>query len=245
MNEAAFDFEPVSEVRSAYIICSTPRSGSTLLGKGLWETGLAGAPHEYFHEKAHMPVLFERWGIADFANYQTHLLKYRTSPNGVFGVKAHFDQFNFLLRQGPIDWLGLNVKYIRIRREDVVRQAISLSKAAQTGKWHSGDISEIEPVYDYADIKKRLAMILNYNGAWDRYFTDSGIVPLDIVYESFVQAYPTTILSVLSHIGAQPAPGLKVQQPSMKKQANQVTEIWFAKFQEDFSREKSRQLTTV
>lgn len=35
-------------IRSAYLVCTTPRSGSTLLSSGLAGTGLAGRPDEYF-----------------------------------------------------------------------------------------------------------------------------------------------------------------------------------------------------
>jgi len=39
--------EPVTPTRS-YLVCATPRSGSTLLCEGLERTGVAGRPREYF-----------------------------------------------------------------------------------------------------------------------------------------------------------------------------------------------------
>src|SRR6187401_2384980 len=68
----------------AYVIISTPRSGSTLLCRGLASTNLAGIPEEYFN-----PDL-EDWARrrdgVDPAAYVEWLLSERVSPNGVFGA---------------------------------------------------------------------------------------------------------------------------------------------------------------
>jgi LPS sulfotransferase NodH len=40
----------VTEPERSYFICTTPRSGSTLLSEALGRTGLAGRPREYFQE---------------------------------------------------------------------------------------------------------------------------------------------------------------------------------------------------
>ena len=39
--------------RSSYLVCATPRSGSTLLCEALINTGLAGHPQEYFEALRH------------------------------------------------------------------------------------------------------------------------------------------------------------------------------------------------
>ena len=36
---------------SAYLVCATPRSGSTLLCRALTATGVAGRPEEYFEAR--------------------------------------------------------------------------------------------------------------------------------------------------------------------------------------------------
>ena len=38
----------MSTIERAYLVCATPRSGSTLLCELLKETGVAGRPEEYF-----------------------------------------------------------------------------------------------------------------------------------------------------------------------------------------------------
>src|SRR3712207_117724 len=44
------------EPHRSYLVCATPRSGSTLLCKLLGETGIAGRPEEYFEALRHSGV---------------------------------------------------------------------------------------------------------------------------------------------------------------------------------------------
>ena len=37
----------------SYLVCATPRSGSTMVCKALWETGVAGRPEEYYEALLH------------------------------------------------------------------------------------------------------------------------------------------------------------------------------------------------
>ena len=48
-NGPAFDLPTPHSPRRTYVIASTPRTGSTLLARALWDTGLVGAPKEYLN----------------------------------------------------------------------------------------------------------------------------------------------------------------------------------------------------
>lgn len=92
--------------RQSYIICTTMRSGSTLLASGLRQTNMAGRPEEYFAPPVRLPQaqIFDM----DPARYQALLKAHReahpadqtlrqiidagTTDNGVFGVKIHFQR---------------------------------------------------------------------------------------------------------------------------------------------------------
>jgi len=102
--------------RISYLVCATPRSGSTLLCEALTNTGLAGYPKEYFEalketglprsprdyfKKTSNPELLDLIGnysrgdnaapvLSGFASYSEYLscvLEKGTTPNGVFGAK--------------------------------------------------------------------------------------------------------------------------------------------------------------
>jgi len=136
--------------RSCYAICATPRTGTNLLCERLWLTGVAGRPEEHF-------LLLKRRSRPDavlgHADLET-VLADGTTPNGVFGTKIMWDQL-----EGIIDMLrsiagdfttpahGLlaaflpGLRYVHVSRRDKVRQAVSLAKAVQSGRW-----SQYEPM---------------------------------------------------------------------------------------------------
>ena len=102
--------------RISYLVCATPRSGSTLLCEALTNTGLAGYPKEYFEalketglprsprdyfKKTSNPELLDLIGnysrgdnalpvlsgFASYSDYLSSVLGKGTTPNGVFGAK--------------------------------------------------------------------------------------------------------------------------------------------------------------
>jgi LPS sulfotransferase NodH len=107
----------VNEQRAnSYLICTTPRSGSTLLCELLTATGVAGRPDEYFQQlrTTGMPMtprdylagvapdiipvedregeleqheLFDPRRFASFEEYMGWVVQRATTPNGVFGAK--------------------------------------------------------------------------------------------------------------------------------------------------------------
>src|SRR5437660_9519697 len=77
----------------SYIICTAPRTGSTLLAEALKATGCAGRPAEYFDIHAHNEQYWIRTlGIRNDAEYIEKVVEAGTTSNGVFGLKVHFHQ---------------------------------------------------------------------------------------------------------------------------------------------------------
>ena len=122
--------------RVSYMVCSVPRSGSSLLCELLCNTEVAGAPTEFFDPEL-MRRFRERWGATSFDDYIAKLLSKKTSPNGVFGIKVHWRQLHDLLGSSDPAQLFPGLRYVHIRREDVLRQAVSWVRALQTNQWAS------------------------------------------------------------------------------------------------------------
>src|SRR5262245_41874422 len=95
----AFDL-PLTTCRYRYIVCSTQRTGSTLVCRALRDTELAGQPLEFFHPRLVRAFLarFGRKGISK-DEFLRFLESHRATPNGVFGMKMHHDQLARLCRQ--------------------------------------------------------------------------------------------------------------------------------------------------
>jgi trehalose 2-sulfotransferase len=106
----------------SYLICATPRSGSTLLCEALINTGLAGRPQEYFEalketglprrpqdyfsdiDNPEIAGLLGQYSQLDdelpafandasYADYLSRVMAQGTTPNGVFGAKLMWGYF--------------------------------------------------------------------------------------------------------------------------------------------------------
>src|ERR1700730_3110376 len=108
----------------SYLVCATPRSGSTLLCEALTNTGLAGRPKEYFEalkasgqprqpkeyftelEDPELARILDEVPqlvspphsiTTDYPIYLTRVLEEGTTPNGVFGAKMMWGYFGDFL----------------------------------------------------------------------------------------------------------------------------------------------------
>jgi LPS sulfotransferase NodH len=226
------DFGGGFETKVAYLVCALPRSGSSLLCELLFSTGQAGAPAEYF-DSATMDRFRQRWGATSFAEYVSALLERKTGPNGVFGVKAHFFQLTEAFPEGGLDSVFHALRYVYIARRDRLRQAISWARAIQTGQWASDHAAEDRiPVFDRAQIDRLLAGIAARERRWEAFFTGSGVEPLRLMYEQLVEAPREAVAAVLRHIGIADAELVAVGQPTLRRQADEVTENWLNRYLE-------------
>src|SRR5579863_4501463 len=123
------DFPVRAEISKRYCILSSPRAGGTLLGRMLFETGLAGDPLEYFNLRL-LQLARERFGNQVLSSLDfLHLMEARrTSRNGVFGVKLQFDQMlrdyrSEVPNEAMLKFLRGNQCLFWIRRRNRLRQA--------------------------------------------------------------------------------------------------------------------------
>lgn len=217
----------------SYIIASAPRSGSTLLARALWETGQAGAPHEYLN-KIFIKGWFEKWGKLSVPDYFQRLTEINASPNGVFALKAHYNQLDVaVLRQGfePEELLP-NLAYIRIDRGDRIRQAISYSRALQGSNWSIEEKELRSPTYSAVEIYARLKELVENEQQWDTYFRERNIVPLRISYEELENSYQAAMRRVLKYLDLEEAMD-RIVAPPMGKQRDSMTEDWYRRFIDD------------
>jgi trehalose 2-sulfotransferase len=74
-----------NEIKS-YLICATPRSGSSLLCEALRNTGLAGNPDEYFGPM-HVERWNERWQTHSEIEYLEKAISYSKGATNVISMK--------------------------------------------------------------------------------------------------------------------------------------------------------------
>jgi trehalose 2-sulfotransferase len=260
---------------TCYLVCATPRSGSTFLCSVLANTRIAGRPEEYFQIPIVLPQdYFETkgstgvaellsgswpdsesvepavWDSANYADYLAQVMEEGTTPNGVFGAKlmwGHLDYFIDNLR-GIAQYRELavsdllsavfpNLHYISVRRQDKLRQAVSLWKAIQTWTWKAGEPPEgkfsylqREPRFHYDAIDFLLQQLAVHEASWQQYFAANGIEPFTIDYEEWVPTYEATARSILQYCHIHIPENLVISESDMQRQADALSEEWVRQY---------------
>jgi len=216
---------------TCYMVCSVPRSGSSFLCELLCNTGVAGAPTEFFDPEL-MKQFRSRWKTETLEEYLGALLERKTSPNGVFGIKVHWGQLRPALGGADPGEVFPALRYIHISREDRLRQAVSWVRAFQTNQWASTHRAQAEPEFDRSAIDRYLTKLTREDGEWQRLFERRGIVPHRVSYERLTQAPAQVMEGVLSFLGLPPPPDPAPEPLELERQANELTEEWVARYLE-------------
>jgi trehalose 2-sulfotransferase len=186
----------------SYLICATPRTGSSLLCGLLASTGVAGRPESYFRRQDEQSWAF-RWGIAntdgnfEYADYVQRALVAGRSENGVFAARIMWGTLDEVvgklgtvcpnLAGRDIDLLNRafgRTQFIYLQRDDVVAQAVSWLRAEQTQVWVAArDGPQDEPRFEFDKLSGLHRVIDNHNAAWQRWFAAVGVEPHPVIYE--------------------------------------------------------------
>lgn len=249
---------------SSYFICFTQRSGSNLLCESLADTGVAGRPREYFNNwdaAASETPWVEDWKNRPFGEALARVFLYGTTPNGVFASKImsynlhHLDQ---TLRQSarefnnPADRLASafpNPRYIWVTRRDKVRQAVSLVRAKQSEAWvqrpgEKANGGELR--FNFQLIDSAVRQILREEADWANFFSAAGIEPLTVVYEDLALDRVQWTIRVLNHLGIPLPMNFEFQSPSIRKQADDLSEDWVRRYCEsERSKHRWRTITNM
>ena len=242
----------------SYLICTTPRSGSTLLCRYLAATGCAGTPQEYLLEAA-LPGLFEKRGVSDFPTYFEALLAAETTPNGVFGAKLMGAPDVFaaaLARLRELPGLGAEdlapwelvgsafpkLQYVWLTRRDRQRQAISFYRALRSGVWQStkaGAGAAPAPELDLGAVDDCLSDLVAWDAAWEDYFAAAGARPVTLVYEDLVRDPGASVRGLLAALGIELAPGWSPGPPEREKLADELSERWLEAYRSGAKRARA------
>lgn len=205
----------------AYVLCTAPRSGSTLFCSLLAATGIAGNPKSYFHEPsveswaAELELSPARRGseLDYLRSVVEAAIDEGTNGTGLFGLRLQRHSFDFFMAQLALLHPGQmsdaerfraafgRTRFIHLTRADKVAQAVSCVKAQQTGLWHRApDGSEIErlkahqdPVYDGAALRRCHDEMVEADRQWLAWFEREGIPPLRLTYDALA-ADPRAVL---------------------------------------------------
>ena len=247
----------------SYIICTSPRSGSTLLCKLLSATEKAGDPESHFHTPA-LSRWLETYQLdgSDFASDRDALnaifeaaRKRGSAETGIFGLRLQRGSFDFFMQQTAI--LYPNEKndinriqaafgrtlFIHLSRPNKLDQAISIVKATQTGLWHrASDGSEMqrisapqEPYYDAGEIARQIEELSVMDLAWQDWFDHENVHLMRVTYDALSHDPIGTLEGILDALGLDSdlADGIE---PPVSKLSDATNRDWADRFRREQSR---------
>ena len=235
----------------SYIICGTPRTGSTLLCKLLAATGQAGQPDSYFACQF-MGAWRTEWQLAGTTDSEYLAAAIAAGKGGtqIFGLRLMRESLDGLSQllgrlypdlttdRARISRAFGQTLYIHQSRRDRLAQAISYVKAQQTGLWHvAPDGSELErlsphqePRYDLDAIRREVLAIEAHDEGWNAWFVAEGIEPLRVTYEALAAAPETTLGRICEALGIA---GPKCVAPGVAILADDTNRDWATRYRRE------------
>ncbi|MEM7303701.1 MAG: Stf0 family sulfotransferase [Pseudomonadota bacterium] len=244
----------------SYIICSTPRTGSTLLCDLLSSTGIAGQPDSFFMQNPD-PIWVAEWGLPKSGDVEdpeycvafiNAALKAGRGETKIFGLRLMWESLKPLMNliDGTYPELTSDrarlraafgeTLFIHLTREDKLDQAISMVRAEQTGLWHiAPDGTEVErlsqpeePEYNFERISANRVELEQHDQHWEKWFATQDIKPLRIRYEN-LSANPLAIVECICQNLDAGKPSPDDLEPGVAKMADSTSLEWKRRFQRD------------
>ncbi len=247
---------PIGLDRSCFL-CATWRSGSSMFAEALGATGLLGhtARERLWLPSLHLSVaeVFERRALLHFCR---ELVRRERTPNGVFGIKVmwphlrnvlehlgRLDEFQGKPERAVLQAVFPSPRFVWIRRDDRLAQAISYYRATAGGLWHVGADGVplhgyARPVrrtipYDYDGIAARLRILEGAEHGWAAFFARNRLRPLVVTYEELSADLRSAALRVLDFMGVRPDQTRIHPVPALSRMAGAESAAWAERFRRD------------
>jgi LPS sulfotransferase NodH len=225
---------------SSYLLCGTPRTASTLLCGLLASTGVAGRPESYFREPDE-----RRWAErldvagADFTRFMAAVSAAGRTGNGVFAARVMWGSIEHVVARLPPAHRDLTalehalgpLRLVHLRREDAVAQAVSWTRAEQTGYWQQGDDRRAPPRLDLDRIDATVRTIRAHEQAWSDWFDRQAVEPHRVTYEQLVRDPGGTVRGILAHLRVDAPPSWEPRSPH-EKQADELNAAWIRAYRD-------------
>jgi LPS sulfotransferase NodH len=202
----------------------------------LESTGVAGHPEAYFRSPDEQSWA-DRWQVPgpgspdwDPGAFVRAAIAAGSTPNGVFGAKLMWGTLEEVEDKFTLSPFG-ETRFVYLRREDAVAQAVSWLRAEQTTTWYIGDTNGNgkPPAYDGEAIAHWLRTIKEHNAAWLDWFAAAGVTPHCVRYEDLAVDMTGVTEGILDFLGLARPPGASIT-PRHQRQADALSLEWIARF---------------
>lgn len=175
--------------QSGIILLAEGRSGSSWLGQLTDATGVMGVSSEWLAPK----LLGVDPRRTDARGYLDRVIAAATSENGRFALKIFPRHLLWFADQFGADFLSLcgqlhDVHLARLSRRDRLRQAISLVRAQQTGRWSSETSGgKRMATFDRAEIARAIHFLERSEAFWSAHEMITCKSPAKFIYEDLLR----------------------------------------------------------
>ncbi len=225
------------ELGRQYAICLVPRSGSTVLAHLLKNTGRFGFPNEWMAVALAEGEARET-GSPDWDTLFRRVMARYASDNGVSGIELALAHLTWGRQAtGRPDILDPGWTYFYLRRRNIVRQAISMHVAHQSGVLHSFQMTDDSRkgrdavLYDTPAIRSWIKFLQDEELKWEREFGRMGIEPIRLYYED-ITARPERAVRLFSNVlGLPETPTIKTS--TIERIGTSRTDDWEARYRDE------------
>ncbi len=181
--------------------------------------------------------------------WREHIRRCGLTPNGVWGGKLMWNQTPLLLQRAAElpdhsgnslraairDVIGSEPVYVHVYRPDVVSQAVSFWRAAQTQAWqgHADPERDSQAAYHAGAIAHMVKNLRCQENGWRAWFAEENITPIDIAYPVLWRNLTAMVATVLEALGLDPKLALP---PMTERQADHRSDEWVDRYREEAPR---------
>jgi LPS sulfotransferase NodH len=211
-------------------ICFTNRCGSNFLADLLASTRRFQRAEEMLNgEKVLANATLH--GHRSLQEYFAWHVRTRVTGCNIVAAKLAIPHLEVLGDSGLLDQIAERSRFVFLKRDDRLAQAVSFEIARQTGRWSSwapAGPNERRPRYSARRLREAMATIAKSNELFEAFFAGNLIEPVRLVYERLV-AEPE---SHVRQIGRQVGLDLRVDtaQLEFKLQAGPLNAEWHSRF---------------
>lgn len=205
------------------VVVGAPRSGTSLLCALMEKTRQLGAPDEFFkHNLQKYP---------EIADPNDILLRLKfvaaRATGGVCSFKLFPSQLRYAVDRVDLWRFFRNPIFVRVSRDDLLGQAISLVRAKQTNEWSSRRSGQGRAAtYSFTQIEDEMKFILATNNEWDIYFARSQVTPMRVRYEEIVENRERVLSAIADRANVTLKFIPSLEESGLERQRDDLSDEW-------------------
>lgn len=218
-------------VMKSAILC-TARSGSSLLSVALQAYKFDF--HEYLNAAGMLKTNVTQNGVKHMSELAPHFADMAT-VDGRMSVKTPSNGLPYLFMMGEFPKNIDQWKFVYLRRENLVRQAISGLIAVKTGQWtksmeSKGTVTEDD--YSFDEILRLINAYANGNRAIERFIGFFNLPTYNVTYEEFLKDQKNILAEIARFLGCNTDdyPDAANHEPWLERQSTDINSIWEKRF---------------